>query len=106
MLADYSLVLQIHLTYNGGTNVTVSWATGEGIVTAAPVPSYAADEAGPGNMVWYGTTSGNYTTNVTSTTITHYTQVSSLMLCHEYISGWRCDRQFSCNAADGILQLF
>ena len=66
---------QIHLTYNGGTNVTVSWATGQGIVTASPVPSYAADQAGPGNMVWYGTVSGNYTTNVTSTTITSYTQV-------------------------------
>lgn len=65
---------QVHLTYNGGTNVTVSWATGQGIVTASPVPGYAADQAGPGNLVSYGTMPGMYTTNVTSTTITSYTQ--------------------------------
>jgi len=66
--------LQIHLTYTGATNVTVSWATGEGIVTASPVSAYAAEEAGPTSMVSYGTSSGNYTTNTTSTIITSYTQ--------------------------------
>lgn len=65
---------QIHLTYTGPTNVTVSWATGEGIVTASPVSAYAAEEAGPTSMVSYGTSSGNYTHNTTSTLITSYTQ--------------------------------
>lgn len=73
MLTDKTV--QVHLTYTGSTNVTVSWATGEGIITAAPVANYAAEEAGPGNLVMYGTASGSYTTNTTSTLITSYTQV-------------------------------
>ena len=67
--------MQVHLTYTGSTNVTVSWATGEGIITAAPVTNYAAQEAGPGNLVMYGTTSGMYTTNTTSNLTTSYSQV-------------------------------
>ena len=66
--------MQVHITYTSGTNVTVSWATGEGIVTASPVSGYAAEEAGPGSTVWYGTSSGNYTTNTSSTIFTSYTQ--------------------------------
>ncbi len=67
--------MQIHLTYTGPTNVTVSWATGEGIVTAAPVSNYSASEAGPTSTVWYGTSSGNYTTNTSSTIFTSYSQI-------------------------------
>ena len=53
----------------------MSWATGEGIVTAAPVANYSSEEAGPTSMVMYGTTSGNYTTNTSSTIFTSYSQV-------------------------------
>ena len=37
--------------------------------------TYAAEEAGPGNLVTYGTSSGNYTVNTTSTLLTAYSQV-------------------------------
>lgn len=66
---------QVHLTYTGPTNVTVSWATGEGIMTASPALNYAAEEAGPTSTVMYGTSSGNYTTNTSSTIFTSYNQV-------------------------------
>ena len=67
--------LQVHLTYVSPTDVCVSWATGQGIMTAAPALDYAAEEAGPGNTVWYGTAPGNYTHTVTSGHTTFYNQV-------------------------------
>lgn len=66
---------QVHLTYTGPTNVTISWATGKGIVTASPAFTYAAEEAGPTSTVIYGISSGNYTTNTSSTIFTSYNQV-------------------------------
>lgn len=67
--------MQVHLTYAGPTNITVSWATGQGIMTAAPAQHYASEEAGPGNTVWYGTVPGNYTNTATSNMTTTYSQV-------------------------------
>ena len=55
--------------------MTISWATGKGIVTASPALNYAAEEAGPTSTVMYGTSSGNYTTNTSSTIFTSYNQV-------------------------------
>ena len=77
MLANNTqlLMAQVHLTYTGATNVTISWATGEGIVTAAPALNHVAEEAGPTSTVMYGTSSGNYTTNTSSTIFTSYTQL-------------------------------
>lgn len=67
--------LQVHLTYVSPTDVCVSWATGQGIMTAAPALDYAAEEAGPSNTVWYGTAPGNYTHTATSSHTTFYNQV-------------------------------
>ena len=61
-LTNYSL--QIHITYNTPSSVTISWATGEGLQYASPVQSYQ-DSDGIMTEVYYGTQSGQYTLNAT-----------------------------------------
>ena len=56
--------LQIHITYNSPTSVTISWATGEGLQFAKPVTSYVSDD-GIQSEVYYGTMSGMYSNNAT-----------------------------------------
>ena len=56
--------LQIHITYNSPSSVTISWATGEGLQFAKPVTSYVSDD-GIQSEVYYGTMSGMYSNNAT-----------------------------------------
>lgn len=64
----------MHLTYNSGTSVTVSWATGAGIIhpvaAAKTLPA-----AAPTSTVWFGTSPGNFTGSVSSHVTTSYQQI-------------------------------
>ena len=61
---DTTWCLQIHITYNSPSSVTISWATGQGLQFAKPVTSYASDD-GIQTEVYYGTMSGMYSNNAT-----------------------------------------
>lgn len=70
--------MQVHLTYVTASSVTVSWATGYGNETMSAVdPNYFKEESGPSSTAYWGTTSGNYTHNLTANaaTITYYNQI-------------------------------
>ncbi len=54
--------------------MTVSWATGQGNVTASPAVVHASKQAEPTGTVWFGTSTGNYTTHVSSCLTTSYSQ--------------------------------
>ena len=71
---DAPFLCQVHLTYNGGTNVTVSWATGQGTIAETLIGDHTRQADAPASIVWLGTAPDNYTTNTSSSVTTSYHQ--------------------------------